>query len=85
MLRVYGADRPGIVHAVTALLAERGHTITDLNTRVIPGGEGPVYVLLLEVEIATPAAAAALGPELERLGRELPVEVSFSPLDEEAL
>ena len=42
-------------------------------------------MLLLEVEIATPAAATELAPALERLGQQLPVEVSFSPLDEEAL
>lgn len=85
ILRVYGADRPGIVHAVTRLLAERGHNITDLNTRVIPGSGGPVYVMLLEVDIATPAQAEALQPELERLRRELSVEITFSLLEQEAL
>src|SRR5437868_5413981 len=32
ILRVYGADRPGIVSAVTDLLARQGFNITDLET-----------------------------------------------------
>src|SRR3954464_13140515 len=39
ILRVYGADRPGIVHAMTEQLAQEGFNITDLETRVIPGSE----------------------------------------------
>jgi glycine cleavage system transcriptional repressor len=84
ILRVYGADRPGIVHAVTALLAERGLNITDLNTRVIPGSGGPVYVLVLEVD-APAAAFEALRPDLERLKQGLSVDLSYSALEEEAL
>ena len=85
MLRVYGADHPGIVHAVTWLLADRECNISDLNTRVLTGGDRPVYVLLLEVDVPARKVASELGPELERLGRELAVEVSWSELDEEAL
>jgi glycine cleavage system transcriptional repressor len=85
LLRVYGADRPGIVHAVTSSLAQRGYNITDLNTRVIPGGGGPVYVMLLEVQAPAGADVEALAPELERLGSALGVEVSYEPLASEAL
>jgi glycine cleavage system transcriptional repressor len=85
ILRVYGADRPGIVHAVTALLAERGGNVTDLNTRLLPGAGGPVYVLLLEVDLPSVEVAEGLRPELERLKGELRVEISLEELDEEAL
>lgn len=85
ILRLYGADQPGIVHRVTTALAERGLNITDLNTRVIPGSGGPVYVLLLELD----APPGAVGPELEtalqRLRRELGVEITFDALEREAL
>jgi glycine cleavage system transcriptional repressor len=37
MLSVYGADRPGIVHAVATTLAERSINVTDLTTRVLEG------------------------------------------------
>lgn len=85
MLRVYGADRPGIVHAATRILAEHNLNITDLNTRVLPGSNGPVYVLLLEVDAPSPDAAEAVRPELERLRAELNVDLSFSELEDEAL
>lgn len=84
ILRVYGADRPGIVYAVTSALANRGMNITDLNTRVIPGEGGPVYVLVLEVDSAA-ESVEAVAPELERLRRELDVEIAFEPLERETL
>jgi glycine cleavage system transcriptional repressor len=85
ILRVYGADRPGIVNAATSLLARHALNITDLNTRILPGAKGPVYVLLLEVEAPTPDAGTALEPELARLREELGMDISFERLDEEAL
>lgn len=85
ILRLYGADQPGIVHAVTSALAARGLNITDLNTRVLPGAGGPVYVLVLEVEAPDEATAEALRPELERLRRSLGVELTFAPMEPEVL
>jgi glycine cleavage system transcriptional repressor len=85
MLRLHGADRPGIVHAVTAALSARALNISDLNTRVIPGGSGPVYVMMLEVDLPSPGEAETLRPELERIGRELGVEIGLEPLDAEVL
>ena len=41
IVTVYGADHPGIVHAVASALAEREVNITDLNTRLV-GGDGEV-------------------------------------------
>jgi glycine cleavage system transcriptional repressor len=85
ILRLYGADKPGIVHAVTSALGNRGLNITDLNTRVIPGADGPVYVMLLEVDLPDAATAEALKPELERLRGDLGVEIGFEALEREAL
>lgn len=85
ILRVYGADRTGIVHAVTSLLSERGLNITDLNTRVIPGAGGPVYVMMLEVDLPSEGVAESLRPALARLARELDVEIALAALDEEVL
>jgi len=85
MLRVYGADRPGIVHAVASLLGEKGGNITDLNTRLIEGANGPVYVMLLEADLPSEATAETLRPELQRLQRELEVDITLSELEDEAL
>ena len=44
LLSVHGADRPGIVAAVTRMVAAVGGTITDLATRL----SGDLYVLTAE-------------------------------------
>ena len=85
ILRVYGADRPGIVHAVTALLAARNLNITDLETRVIPGETGPVYVMVLELTAPSEEAGEAARGELQELAARMLIEVSYDRLDEEAL
>lgn len=85
ILRVYGADRPGIVHAVTALLAGRELNITDLETRVIPGETGPVYVMVLELTAPSEEQGEAARAELQALAARMQIEVSYDRLDEETL
>ena len=81
LLTVYGADRPGIVHAVASHLAARGINITDMDTRLAGTTESPVYVMLLEAV----AGDADLADDLADLRRELGVDISAQPLDVEAL
>jgi glycine cleavage system transcriptional repressor len=76
LVSVYGSDRPGIVYRVTRELAERGINITDLNTRLIGSKEEPVYVMMLEAalpEVLTIEDAEGL---LDKLKKELNVEIS---------
>jgi glycine cleavage system transcriptional repressor len=82
MVSVYGADRPGIVYKVAALLASNGANITDLTSRVIGSPEEPVYALMLEVFLADPQAVER---ELQELRRELDVEVSVRPIEPDML
>ncbi len=85
ILRVYGADRPGIVHAVTSLLARETFNITDLETRVIPGEGGPVYVMVLELDAPSEERGEAVREALKALAQQLAVEVSYDRLDEETM
>lgn len=84
VLSVYGADRPGIVHAVTAALAQRLVNVTDLSTRLVDGAS-PLYAMLLEVRLP----AGVEPEELARKLREHPVlagvEVSLRPLEADTL
>ncbi len=66
---LYGADRPGIVHRVSATLADAGANITDLTTRVIGDDQRPVYAMFLDV-IAPPGTAldAVLAGVADELG-----------------
>jgi glycine cleavage system transcriptional repressor len=46
-ISIHGADRPGIVHAVSGALAEAGGNVVDLSTQLIGEPDDPVYVLTL--------------------------------------
>jgi glycine cleavage system transcriptional repressor len=80
MLSVYGADRPGIVHAVAAALAERNVNVTDLETRVLEG-ERPVYAMLMEISLGADTDTDAVAAELRAGGAGEDIEVSIHPLD----
>ncbi len=82
---VHGADRPGIVHRVTQLLAAHGANIVDLSTRKVGVGEASAYVLLLAVSLAPGADSDLLGGELERLAIDLGVDVHWRPDDADLL
>ncbi len=62
-IAVHGADRVGIVHGVTAAVAEVGGNVVDLGTHLVGSDQAPVYVMTLRVtlpEQPDPAAAVAL-------------------------
>jgi glycine cleavage system transcriptional repressor len=72
LVSVHGADRLGIVAAVTREVARAGGNITDLTTRL----SGPLYVLVAEVDLAPPAAVE-LSARLAEVGRALDVDVTL--------
>ena len=74
---VYGVDRPGIVHRVSALLASVAVNIVDLTTRVIGDPARPVYAMLLEVTVPPQLDVEELRSRLGELARELGFECSL--------
>jgi glycine cleavage system transcriptional repressor len=84
VITVYGADHPGIVHAVAAALAERGVNITGLQTRLTGSGEAPLYVMTMEIAIHE-ASEPAVDQALAKVADEAKVEVSIRPLAAEPL
>lgn len=81
VMSVHGADRPGIVAAVTAVVAGRGGNITDLTTRLTED----LYVLTCEVDLPVGTDIDALHTELTAVAGELGVDVSMRPVDDELL
>jgi glycine cleavage system transcriptional repressor len=79
VVSVYGADRPGIVHQVTRLLAERGVNVVDLSTKVIGDPDRPVYAMVLEVTLPKGTEPGDLERDLRSLAGELGVECSLHP------
>ncbi|MDP8969215.1 MAG: ACT domain-containing protein [Actinomycetota bacterium] len=78
MLSVYGSDRPGIVHAVTSVLADHRVNVTDLTTRLL-AGEQAVYAMMLEVSLPAGLAQDALADAVATHVQG--VEVSIHPLE----
>lgn len=85
LLRVHGADRPGLLHRTTALLASYDANITDLSTRLVGGPRSPVYVMLVSADIPTSAPVDGLVQAVRELAAELDVEASLRPADSDLL
>jgi glycine cleavage system transcriptional repressor len=81
LLSVHGADRAGIVSAVTGVVAAAGGNITDLSTRL----SGDLYVLLAEVDLPASVEVAGLTDELALTAARLGVAVTLRDLDTDVL
>ena len=80
LVSVHGADRLGIVAAVTRVVAAAGGNITDLTTRLT----GPLYVLVAEVDLP-PGSAQTLAERLTAAADELGVDVTLRRAESEIL
>ena len=80
VVSVHGADRLGIVAAVTRVVAAGGGNITDLSTRLA----GTLYVLIAEVDLPV-GASDELAERLAVAAAELGVEVTMRHAESEIL
>lgn len=80
MLSVHGADRLGIVAAVTRVVAQGGGNITDLTTRL----SDSLYVLVAEVDLP-PESADEVSRRLAEVARALDVEVTLRRAETDVL
>lgn len=80
LVSVHGADRLGIVAAVTRVVAAARGNITDLTTRLT----GPLYVLIAEVDVP-PGGADDLAARLAVAAQELGVEVTLRRAETDVL
>lgn len=80
-LIVHGADRLGIVHAVTDVLARFGGNVTDLTTRL----SGSLYLLSAEIDVPSTVDVDDLCAELDEAAQALGVEVSLRSAEADVL
>jgi glycine cleavage system transcriptional repressor len=79
VLHVSGVDRPGIVHAVTDLLAKRTVNVASLDSNLTfaPDSGTPLFVLEAELELPSNVTLAELEGELARLAEDENLDVSL--------
>lgn len=75
MVSVYGADRPGIVFAVTSTIAASGSNIVDMRTQKSESINS-IYTLFIEVELASSVTVDHLATQLRSTVREFEVEIA---------
>ncbi|MEU5949863.1 ACT domain-containing protein [Micromonospora sp. NPDC047465] len=80
VMAVHGADRMGIVAAMTRVLADAGGNVTDLSTRLT----GSLYVVVAEVELP-PGTADEVAGRLASTAADLGVGVTLRPADPDLL
>ena len=80
-LRVHGADRPGIVAAMTTVVLTHGGNIVDLGTRL----GGGTYVLVAELVLPASASVDALEEDLSAVAREVGVDFHLWAVDDDLL
>ncbi|MES0372225.1 MAG: ACT domain-containing protein [Mariprofundaceae bacterium] len=80
VITVSGADRAGIVHAVTEVLAANEASIVDVSTRSRETESGSVYMMALEV--ASGGKGESLRAPLKAVAEELDVDVEVHELEE---
>ena len=80
LVSVHGADRLGIVAAVTRVVAAAGGNITDLTTRLT----GTLYLLIAEVDLPS-GVAEELAERLAVAAAELGVDVTLRRAESEIL
>ncbi len=79
VMTVTGADKPGIVHAVTHVLGEAGISIVDVSTQSRETEQGHMYMMALEVVVKDDVAA--LAQRLGDLSNQLGIEIQVHELE----
>ena len=83
VVSVYGIDHPGIVHSVSAALAARRVTITDLRTQLVADpGAAPLYAM--KIEVAAPPDES-IEDALAPIGEAQGIEVTVRRIDADTL
>ncbi|GAV19981.1 hypothetical protein MMIC_P0942 [Mariprofundus micogutta] len=83
VITVHGADKVGIVHAVTEALADLGVSIVDLSTQSRSSDDGDVYMMALEV--ASNGHGAAIKPALNSVANDIGVDIDLHEMDDAVL
>lgn len=80
-LTVHGADHPGIVSAITRVIADFGGNITDLSTRLA----NELYVVVAEFELPVDIELERFSTALRQTADSVGVRAHLAPADSDLL
>jgi len=83
VITVHGADKVGIVYAVTDVLADLNVSVVDVSTQARPSEQGNVYMMVLEV--AAGEQSEAMKSALQAVAAKVGVDVDLHVLDDAVL
>jgi glycine cleavage system transcriptional repressor len=83
IVSAYGPEHAGLLARLTGVFAEHAVNITDVQTRV--AAAGTVYIMIFEVQLPPSLGPEVLQSALETAGRQIGVNVSMHPIEEETL
>ena len=81
LLELVGQDRPGILRAVSAVLASHGLNVEDLASERVsaPMGGGTLFQARVRVAVPATASLAAVRADLEKIASDLMVDLKLNP------
>jgi glycine cleavage system transcriptional repressor len=86
VVTVYGADHPGIVHAVASSLAAADVNVLDVATHLVEDeGERPLYVMMMEVAVPERVDATRVEEELRTIAERERLDLTVRAVEAEAL
>lgn len=80
-LSLHGSDHPGIVSAVTGVIADHQGNVTDLSTRLV----GELFVVIAEFDLPVEVDLTGFGGRLNAVAEEVGVVVHLAPADSDLL
>lgn len=83
VITVHGADKPGIVHAVTDALVSLGISVVDVSTQSRASEQGNIYMMVLEVVAGDQGDAMRV--KLNAVAEKIGVDVDLHVLDNAVL
>jgi len=83
VITVHGADKAGIVHAVSEALSTLGVSVVDVSTQSRGTAQGDVYMMALEV--ASKGQGEAMKVALDAVAKQIGVDVDLHALDDAIL
>ena len=81
MIDLVGQDRPGLLRAITGVLAQHQLNVEELDSErtAAPQGGGTLFKANVTISVPPEADLDAIGDDLERIANDLLVDISLVP------